>query len=54
MRSSMWEGGHCESPGGADVVEVYREGAYQVVRGRAVVDVVCPSDNVQHVSDNVK
>ena len=40
--SSMWEGGCREAPVGADALKMRLEGVYQVVRGRSVVDVVCP------------
>ena len=40
--SSMWEEGRNKAPVGADVVELRPEHVYQVVRGRSVVDVVCP------------
>ena len=40
--SSMWEESRSKALVGADVVEVCPEGAYQVVRRRAVVDVISP------------
>ena len=40
--SSMREEGHSKALVGVCALEVPPEGAYQVMRGHAVIDVVCP------------